>query len=541
MPRKPLSTYTLTARASSIGLLSAKLLAAFTIASLLGIPDSAHAAATPARVHVAQGELQGVSLDNGVSALLGVPYAAAPLGDLRWRPPAPVSAWFGTRNATLVAARCMQPAGNAEYGPWTHEYLSHEPMSEDCLYLNIWVPTHSARTRLPILFWIHGGGFTGGSGAVDIYNGEAFARDARAIVISVNYRLGVFAFFSHPELSSEGINGNQAGYDLIAALRWVQNNAHALGGDPGRVTIAGQSGGAAAVNALIVSPIAHGLFMGAIMQSFPVGVLPSSASLTAAQESGVSLARALNVSSLAELRTISAEQIEAKSGRKYGYPTCACFFADGKFLAEVPTLAIANRHQSDVPTMAGIVSAESPVPVSVASYANGVAGRYRGLSEDFLRIYPASTNEEAKAQELLSGRERLLVNMDRWVAARARTSKTPVFLYMFDHTPPHSSQYGAFHTSEVPYVFGTLDAAPERGFTAQDREISRNLMAYWANFVKSGDPNGRGLPRWPRATGLSPSPVMELGDRWEPLSPMPAIHRAFFYEYFNGGGYPFLF
>ena len=503
----------------------------------------AHSEDNSVHVHLAQGDLRGISLDSGVSAFLGVPYAAPPIGDLRWRSPAPAPIWQGTRDASAFGARCMQPSGSQEYGPWTHEFVAHERVSEDCLYLNVWTPVHAAGVRLPILFWIHGGGFTSGSGAVDIYNGEAFARHSGVIVISVNYRLGVFGFFSHPGLSSEGMNGNQAGYDLVAALQWVQKNAVAFGGDPARVTIAGQSGGGAAVNALIISPLARGLFAGAIIQSFPIGVLPSSVSLATAQEAGTSLASALHATSLAELRAVSPEQIQAKAGRTFGYPTCACFFVDGGFLTEEPSQAFAQRRQSDVPTMVGIVDAESPFPTTAAGYATGIAGRYGVHSAEFLQLYPASTNAEAMTQALLSGRERLLVGMDRWAVTRAKTSRTPIFLYLFDHTEPgpNSAQYGAFHTAEVPYVFGTLGAAPERGFTEADRVISRTMMAYWENFVRTGDPNGKGLPRWRHATGRRPSPVMELGDRWTPLPSIPDAHRAFLDRYFDGGGYPFLF
>ena len=503
----------------------------------------ANARTGAALVQVAQGQLQGASLKGDVSAFLGVPYAAPPVGELRWRAPAPPVSWRAVRDATAFGANCMQfviPQGG---GPWTHEFLVHGPVSEDCLFLNVWTPARTPGARLPIMVWIHGGGFTGGSGSIDIYNGEALAREAGIIVITVNYRLGVFGFFSHPELSEEGINGNQAGYDVIAALRWIRENARAFGGDKRRVTIAGQSGGAAMVDSLLMSPLARGLFAGAIAESFPMGVLPTDADLPAAQADGLSLAQGLDASSLAELRAADAHQILAKAGAAYRWPRCACFFVDGDFLREQPAQAFAHSRQNDVPTMAGIVDAESPFPTDIASYTTSVAARYGALSADFLKIFPASTDAEAANQVLISGRERLLSSMEHWAAARAHTSRTRMFLYLYAHTTPgpNSAKYRTFHTAEVPYVFGTLNASPERGFTEQDHEISARMMSYWGNFVKTGNPNGQGLPPWRPASGSAHPVIMELGDHWGPLAPLPAAHREFFESYYGRGGVPFLF
>ena len=517
----------------------------FLLACLIAVSVCAtHATsqAAPAHARVAEGELHGVALKGGVSAFLGVPYAAPPVGALRWRRPAPAASWTGIRDATAFGASCIQFVAPQGGGPYTHEYVTQGPVSEDCLFLNVWTPPHSAGERLPILVWIHGGGFTGGSGAVEIYNGETMAREAGVIVITVNYRLGVFGFFSHPELSREGVNGNQAGYDVVAALKWVHRNASAFGGDASRVTIAGQSGGAAMVNALLISPRARGLFAGAIAESFPVGVLPTDADLPTAQAYGLGLAQRLKASSLAELRAADAHQVLAKAGQGYGFPKCACLFVDGDFLREQTAAAFAKSRQNDVPTMTGFVAAESPFPTNLAGYPT-MAARYGTFSADFLKLCPASTDAEAGQQALVSGRERLLLNMERWSAARSHTSRTPMFLYLYDHTEPgpNAAKYKAFHTAEVPYVFGTLDAAPERGFTREDRDVSARMMRYWTNFVKTGNPNGPGLPPWRPASGDRQPIVMELGDRWGPLAPIPAPDRAFFEDYYNHGGTAFLF
>lgn len=522
------------------------MLATLVLAGLIALSAGAARAdssvAAP-RARVTQGELQGVALKGDVSAFLGVPYAASPVGDLRWRPPARPAPWRGVRDAVGFGASCMQTISPQGFEPYTREYVTRGPVSEDCLFLNVWTPRHAPGARLPILVWIHGGGFVSGSGSVDIYNGEALARDAGIIVVTVNYRLGVFGFFSHPDLSKEGVNGNQAGYDVIAALQWVRDNARAFGGEPSRITIAGQSGGAEMVNALIISPRARGLFAGAIAQSFPIGVLPTNADLAAAQAPGVKLAQSLGASSLADLRAVDARTVLAKAGRAYAWPTCACFFVDGDFIREEPVRAFANRRQNDVPTMAGFVGEESPFPTTLASYPTLVAGRYGGLAPEFLKLYPASTDAEARAQARLSGRERLLVGVQRWAQVRAKTSRTPMYLYEYEHPEPgpQSAKYQTFHTAEVPYVFGTLDAAPERGFTQQDREISARMMRYWANFVKSGDPNGRGLPAWKPATDSTAPFTMELGDRWEAFPQIPVARRSFFDRYYDGGGPQFLF
>ena len=499
---------------------------------------------TAPRARIAQGDLQGVALKDGVAAFLGIPYAAPPVGDLRWRPPAPPLAWQGVRRALDFGASCMQTISPRGYEPYTREYVTRGPVSEDCLYLNVWTPPHRRNAGLPILVWIHGGGFVAGSGSVDVYNGEALARDAGIIVVTVNYRLGVFGFFSHPELSREGVNGNQAGYDVIAALRWVRDNARAFGGEPNRVTIAGQSGGAEMVNALLIAPRARGLFAGAIAQSFPIGVLPTNADLGAAQAPGLKLAQSLGVSSLAALRAVDPQTILARAGRSYAWPACpACFFVDGDFVQQEPARTFANRQQSDVPTMAGFVAEESPFPTTLESYPSQVAARYGALQPDFLKLFPAATDVDALAQARLSGRERLLVGVQRWALVRARTSRTPIFLYEYEHTEPgpQSAKFQTFHTAEVPYVFGTLDATPERGFTQQDREISARMMRYWANFVKTGDPNEKSLPQWKPATSSRPPFTMELGDRWGAYPPIPAAHRNFFDRYYDAGGPPFLF
>ncbi|HEX9107959.1 MAG TPA: carboxylesterase family protein, partial [Longimicrobiales bacterium] len=444
----------------------------------------------------------------GVRAYLGIPYAAAPVGDLRWRPPRPATAWSGVRAADGFAPACMQP-GPAAFGPWTLEFLLRGPVSEDCLYLNVWTAAAAGgrgRTEpRPVFVWIHGGAFTGGSGDVPVYDGARLA--ARGlVVVTINYRLGALGFLAHPELSAESPEhacGNYGLLDQVAALRWVHDNIRAFGGDPARVTIAGQSAGAISVFLLTASPAARGLFQRAIIESGPGGLaamgLASARSTTRpradAEGDGVALARALGAASIAQLRALPASAFLPSGG---GSALRFGPVVDGLFLSENPADVFAAGRQNDVPTLTGLNADEgSAFPgygkATAAAFRQQAQQRWGDRAARFLALYPAGSDEEAGRSQVESGRDAGSAGVTALLRERARTARTPAFAYYFDRAIPwpEHPEFGAFHTAEVPYVFGTLDVLP-RPWTDADRRLSETMMSYWVNFAARGDPNGAG-------------------------------------------------
>lgn len=490
---------------------------------------------------VEQGSLAGTARGR-VVAYLGVPYAAPPVGANRWRAPQPASAWTGVRRADAFAANCQQDRtpGN-RLGPWTQEYLIDGPVSEDCLYLNVWTPASRGSEKLPVLFWIYGGAFTSGGGDVAVYDGTKLA--ARGIVVvNANYRLGMLGFLAHPELSAEGggSSGNYGLRDQIAALAWVQRNIAAFGGDPSRVTIAGQSAGAASVHDLILSPLAKGLFHQAVPQSGSgMGLwLPRKAD---AEGSGLRFTKAAGAT-IAELRALSTDALAAVarrpevsaalgSGPRFGP------IADGAVVPEDPAAALAAGRYNDTPVLTGLTADEGSAldpqyrPSDAAAYKAALARRYGSFADRFATAYPA--DQPAASNPALS-RDRGIAALLFWAESRRRTSRHPVYAYLFTHVEPgpDAAQYGAFHSSEIPYVFDTLDRSPGRTFTAQDREVADRLGSYWANFVRSGDPNGTGLPRWPTLDDAGR--VMELGGAFA-ARPLDPVRLELFREYVRSG------
>ncbi len=478
-------------------------------------------------------------------AYLGVPYAAPPVAANRWRAPLPAAKWTGVRAADRFGANCQQDLtpGN-RLGPWTHEYLIAGPVNEDCLFLNIWTPARQLSEKLPVLFWIHGGAFTGGSGDVPIYDGANLASRG-IIVVSANYRLGVYGFLAHPELSAEGggASGNYGLRDQIAALAWVKHNIGAFGGDAARVTIAGQSAGAASVHDLILSPLAKGLFQRAIAQSGSgMGLkLPPKADAEAA---GVRLARAAGVTSLASLRALTPQQLgaAARKPEASGGGTGGLRFspiADGVVLPENPDAALAAGRANDTPILTGLTqdegSAMNPSYRSgdPAAYRAGLARRFGAFADRFAAAYPA---EQAAVSGPALSCDRGLASMLFWAEGRRKTSQYSVYAYLVTHVEPgpDSATYGAFHSNEIPYVFDTLDKTPERGFTQRDRDFAKTMGSYWINFVTTGNPNGPGLAAWPKLE--EGGSIMELGDT---LAARPALSEEklrLFREYVASGG-----
>jgi len=484
-----------------------------------------------------------VTTSGGVArAFLGIPYAAPPVGLLRWKPPAAASKWLGTRDATNFGPRCMQPA-------LYDDMVFHDTgPSEDCLTLNVWTPANAAPgKKLPVMVWVYGGGNTTGGTSEGRQNGAHLATK-NVIVVSFNYRLGIFGFFTHPELAAESPEhaaGNYGLLDAVAALHWVQTNIDAFGGDPANVTVFGESAGSYAVSSLMASPLATGLFAHAIGQSGGAfgASKPVYPSLARQQEKDAEFARTqLHADSLAALRAIPAGQLLAAGGNgsAFGPDT------DGYFLPQSPATIFAAGKQNDVPMMAGwnhdeggsgaaqtritpTGSLESPSSVKVpgnvihTTIAQSDRQRLQDMAAkdfaahagDFLQAFPAATDAEALTRLQQYATDKFIAyGTWAWLEAQTDNGKMPAYRYRFDLVPPpdpaRPTRFGVFHSDDIEYVFGTLGSRKGIAWRPQDTAMSEQMMTYWTNFARTGDPNGGGLPKWPVYASASGSQVMYL-------------------------------
>lgn len=501
-------------------------LAAIT-AMLLALPAAAQPRAT-----IETGTLEG-RREGTVSAFLGIPFAADAGGANRWRAPQPAPSWQGVRQATAFGPDCQQHIvpDRGNIGPWTWEYLAQGPVSEDCLSVSVWTPAAAPGAKLAVLVWIYGGGFTSGSTAVPLYDGSALA--ARGIVVvSINYRVGPYGFLAHPELTREaGSSGNYALLDQIAGLEWIRRNIAAFGGDADQVTIAGQSAGAASVHALIASPKARGLFHRAIAQSGSGSGLEWPP-LAYAESIGTRFAKAAGAATLAELRALTPEQIAAAAGDS------SLAGARWGLTRGTPEFPAPDVPISDVPILTGLTADEGSAlsPEYGLASADAIRAalerRYGASAPLFVPLYPAPDAATAIESSIAMARDRGIAALLAW--ARARKGTAPVHGYLWTHPEPGSKpQYRAFHSAELAYVFGTLGKTPERPFVAEDHAIARHMGDYWANFVKTGDPNGPGLARWPR---LDSGRIMELGGAFAARVPLRPEVQAAFDAYAASGG-----
>lgn len=503
-----------------------RLAAAMTVA-LIVWPSSrdtgaqTNGATLPMPVRVQQGLLAGTAgRAPAITVFKGVPFAAPPVGGGRWRAPQPAASWSGIRPATAFSPSCVQTIVEGKH-PWSYEFMAHGEVGEDCLYLNVWTPARAGTDRLPVLVFIHGGANIEGSGSIPVYDGEGLASKG-LVVVTINYRLGIFGFLAHPDLTKESpdhASGNYGLLDQIAAVRWVHDNIAAFGGDASRVTVAGQSAGAQAVHNLTASPLAKGLFHGAIAESGSSVANPDATGRTLAdqEKDGVRFAAAKQAASVADLRAMSWQAIFAPLAPVAG---AAPFrwgpVVDGYALPASVAQIFAAGRQNDVTTLTGANADEngaSPQPTAtVSSWAAQAAQRYGADAQAFLELYPAATDAEAKAAQNASARDTSRVSMYLWATDRAKTSKTRTYTYFWNHVlpGPEAAIYGAFHTSEVPYALNSLSQS-DRPFTDADRHIADVMSSYWANFAKAGDPNGAGLPHWP-SVSEQPATTMEIGD-----------------------------
>jgi para-nitrobenzyl esterase len=467
-------------------------------------------------VHVTGGSLEGTrGTDSSVRVFKGVSYARAPVGEFRWKAPGPVAAWTGERKADTFGAVCVQ----AEYPKTSPYYQPITNMSEDCLTLNVWTAAKSAGEKRPVMVWIHGGALTRGTGSTPTYDGEVLAKKG-VVVVTINYRLGIFGFFAHPELTEESDRNSSGHYgmlDQIAALEWVKKNAPAFGGDPDNVTIFGESAGSWSVNYLMATPLAKGLFHRVIGESG--ATFTAMTSLAESEKDGVRLAAG---ASLKELRARPADDLLKIAGAGRFRPS-----VDGWALPTDIRTIFASGKQSDVPLLAGFNQDEGttlapwPTTGNLAMFEQRLKTTFPGKADAAMKAYPATSDEEAKASYYSMFRDTAFGwNMRTWVRLQTKTGKSPAFLYYFTRTPPGSEALGAFHASEIAYVFGNLSA--RRQWEEADRKLSATMADYWTNFAKTGNPNGKGLPLWP-AYKESTDVALELGVK---VQERPALHKT---------------
>ena len=487
--------------------------------------------ADPLTVKTAQGKVHGKAINDGkVRAFLGIPYAAPPVGDLRWRPPQPAANWKGQRDATSYGAHCMQV-------PFSDMSFQDAGMSENCLYLNVFTPADArGSSKLPVMFWIHGGGYFSGSASEPRHNGD-FLPGKGVVLVTINYRLGVFGFLATGELMQEGGGsaGNYGLMDMIAALQWVKGNIAKFGGDAENVTIFGESAGSFAVSALMASPMAQGLFTRAIGES-GAALSDGLGGKTVAQQvpAGDEWAQSLGAKSLAALRAIPAETI-LQASHKSGAPRFS-EIVDGKVLTEPVAATYAEGKQAHVPLLAGWNRDEGNMKaakgMTVAQWQSQAATSFGNRAAEFLKLYPGTDDAQAARSSIdYSGDKSIAFGTWKWIEAQVKTGEAPVYRYHLELPAPVSKfqlEEAAFHSDDIEYVFGTLDTRPGAVWRNEDRKLSELMMDYWTNFARTGDPNGPGLPEWPRYDKTSA--VMHL-DRETHASPDTTRAR---YEFLLG-------
>jgi para-nitrobenzyl esterase len=491
-----------------------------------------------AQVRIDTGLVEGTtSADSHIRIFKGIPFAAPPVGNLRWQAPRPVVPWTGVRKATGFGARCMQ-------GRIFSDMVFRDEMSEDCLYLNVWTPAVSAKERLPVMVWIYGGGFQAGSASEPRQDGENLAKKG-VVVVSFNYRLGVFGFLSHPDLTKEaGASGNYGLLDQVAALQWVKKNVAAFGGDPRQVTIFGESAGSFSVSALMASPLAQGLFQRAIGESgafFTVGEgTLATKSLAQSEQDGVKFVEAAGAKAIADLRAKSADEVlqAALKGQMLRFAPNI----DGRMLPRDVYSIYAEGKQAHVPLLAGWNADEARAGVmlakdkpTVSSFNADARKRFGESADTLLKLYAANSDAEAlESAAALASDLFIGYTTWKWIEMQSQTGGSTVFRYSFDKAPPvapdlkingvavTARDIGARHAGEIEYVFGTL-ASLKVPLQPEDWKLSDAMMTYWSNFARTGNPNGAGLPRWPNYDRRSNYQVMHLDTT---LHAAPDTHRA---------------
>ena len=499
-----------------------------SLGSLILMVSLAIVATAQTQVRIANGTLEGVTEKSGIRSFKGVPFGAPPVGGNRWKPPQPVANWQGVRKADKFGPRCMQ---RAVFGDMN---FRSDGMSEDCLYLNVWTPAKSGREKLPVLVYFYGGGFIAGDGSEPRYDGESMATKG-IVTVTLSYRLGVFGFMAHPELTAESphkASGNYAFHDQLAAVKWVQQNIAAFGGDPRRVTIAGESAGSVSVSAQMATPLAKGMIAGAIGESGSIlGALPATP-LSDGEQNGVKFGAAIDRKTLAELRAMpAAELLEATA--KPGLPRFSPV-VDGWFFPKSPAEIYAAGEHSRVPLLAGVNSEESGYfailgreKPTVENYRAALERLYPGKGGEVFNHYPATNeNEVMDAAQALAGDRFISHSTWRWTDVATRTGGRASYYYLYarprpamrpemgnaqaglaggvirnpaaSSAPPRPAPRGAVHSAEIEYAMGNLASNTVYAWSDDDYQVSKVMQQYFANFIITGDPNGKGLPTWPQ-------------------------------------------
>ncbi|WP_409932539.1 carboxylesterase/lipase family protein [Xanthocytophaga flavus] len=491
------------------------------------------------QVKTANGLVEGTTEKSGIRSFKGIPFAAPPVGDLRWREPQPVKNWTGVLKTEKFGPRAMQRPIFGDMG------FRSNGMSEDCLYLNVWTPAKSGNEKLPVLVYFYGGGFVAGDGSEARYDGESMAQKG-IVALTVNYRLGVFGFMAHPELTKESPNkasGNYGLMDQTAALRWVQQNIAAFGGDPKRVTIAGESAGSFAVSAQMASPHSKNLIAGAIGESGSLLSLQPLMPLSQAEQTGVKFAADAGANSLAALRAIPAEQL-LEATAKPGTPWFSAI-VDGYFFPTSPADIFKAGQQAHVPLLGGwnseemnyrfIMGQEAP---TAENYTKAVQKLYGDKATEALKLYPASSeNEVTQSATDLAGDRFIGYSTWKWLDVHNQTGGKPVYRYYYTRPRPQMKAAmgnaapglaggvvkntdanaikmppatGAVHSAEIEYAMGNLPHNQVYEWSADDYKVSETMQNYFANFIKTGNPNGKGLPEWPVMKNAKGDQVMYI-------------------------------
>ncbi len=476
------------------------------------------------RAHVASGTLQGATAA-GIHTFKGIPYAAPPVGNLRWQAPQPAAAWKDVRPATQFGPRAMQLPLFGDMN------FRSNGVSEDCLYLNVWTGAKSTQEKRPVLVYFYGGGLVAGDGSEPRYDGESMAQ-LGIVAVTVNYRLGAFGFLAHPELTKESPNhasGNYGLLDQAAAIRWVKDNIAAFGGDPQHITIAGESAGSFSVCAQMASPLSKNLIQGAIGESGSLLGLQPLPTLAQAEETGVAFGTSVGATSLAALRAMPAQQLLEATG-KQGAPRFSAI-VDGYLFPQSPTATFAAGQQAKVPLLVGWNSQEmgyqaflGQAAPTLDNYRAAVQKAYGERSAEALRLYPAATDAEVEQAATSLASDRFLgYSTWKWADLQTQTGGKPVYRYLYARprpamTPemgnatanlaggvtkgdatakPAPPAKGAVHSAEIEYALGNLATNKVFAWTPDDYKVSKEMQAYFANFIKTGNPNGAGLPNWP--------------------------------------------
>ena len=478
------------------------------------------------KVTIANGMLQGsFNRATNIHSFKGIPYAQPPVGDLRWKEPLPPANWAGVRNADHFSHMPMQKR------VYTDMIFRADTMSEDCLYLNVWTPAQTGKEKLPVLVYFYGGGFSAGDGSEARYDGESMAQKG-IVAITINYRLGIFGFFSHPGLTAESAHHASGNYGLLdqnAALKWAKANVAAFGGDPDKITIAGESAGSIAVCAQMVSPLSRNLIAGAIGESGAM-INPTLPAISQAEgeQNGAAFGEKNNAKSLADLRAMTASQLLDAASKLGAWRLAATI--DGYFLPKSPAEIFSAGEQAHVPLLVGWNSAEVPYQAFTGgdmptpeNYAKKVKQQYPNDSDEVLKLYPGATQDEViKSATALASDRFIAYSTWKWADLHSQTGTRPVYRYVFstprppevkpspNKNPLPPAMVGASHASEIEFALGNLSYDKVYAWTPDDYKVSATIESYFANFIKTGNPNGKGLPKWEPNTNGSPVKFMNI-------------------------------